>query len=117
MEDKKELKERIITVLSGIYDPEIPVDIYKLGLIYGIDIDDEYNVHILMTVTAPNCPVADQMPQYVKEKVSAMMGVKSCEVELTFEPAWSPASLSEEVRAELGLSDDMLNFSASDFLY
>lgn len=114
---KKELKDRIIEVLSGIYDPEIPIDIYKLGLIYNIDIDDEYNVHILMTVTAPNCPVADQLPNYVKERISAMMGVKSCVVELTFEPAWSPASLSEEVRAELGLDDEYLNFNASDFLY
>lgn len=116
-EEKKELKDRVIAVLSGIYDPEIPVDIYKLGLIYNIDIDDEGNVNILMTVTAPNCPVADQLPQFIKEKISSIMGVKSCGIELTFEPPWSPASLSEEVRAELGLDDNYMSFNASDFLY
>ena len=110
--EKNELKERVIAVLSGIYDPEIPVDIYKLGLIYEINIDDEGAVKILMTVTAPNCPVADYLPNFVKEKVSAIMGVKSCDVELTFEPAWSPASLSEEVRAELGLDE---GFGFNDF--
>ena len=113
-EDKKILKERVIAVLSSIYDPEIPVDIYKLGLIYDINIDDEGNVKIVMTVTAPNCPIADYLPNYVKEKVSAIMGVKSCEVELTFEPAWSPASLSEEVRAELGLDE---GFGFGDMMY
>lgn len=112
--DKKELKERVIAVLSGIYDPEIPVDIYKLGLIYDIDIDDEGAVKILMTVTAPNCPVADYLPNYVKEKVSAIMGVKSCYVELTFEPAWSPANLSEEVREELGLD---MGYNFGDMMY
>lgn len=113
-EDKNTLKERVIAVLSGIYDPEIPVDIYKLGLVYEINIDDDGTVGILMTVTAPNCPVADQLPAYVKEKVSAIMGVKACNVELTFEPAWSPDMLSEEVRAELGLDE---GFGLGDMLY
>lgn len=113
-QDKNELKERVIAVLSGIYDPEIPVDIYKLGLIYEINIDDDGNVKIVMTVTAPNCPVADYLPNFVKEKVSAIMGVKSCEVELTFEPAWSPSVLSEEVRAELGLDE---GYDFGDMLY
>lgn len=113
-EDKENLKERIIAVLSGIYDPEIPVDIYHLGLIYNIYIDDDANVKILMTVTTPNCPVAETLPAFVKEKVSVIMGVKSAEIELTFEPAWSPANLSEEVRAELGL-DDGYNFM--DMMY
>lgn len=113
-EDKNTLKERVISVLSGIYDPEIPVDIYKLGLIYEINIDDEGSVSILMTVTAPNCPVADYLPTVVKEKVSAIMGVKSCDVELTFEPAWSPNSLSVEVREELGLD---MGFGLGDMMY
>ena len=105
-EEKELLKERIIAVLGTVYDPEIPVDIYKLGLIYEINIDDDANVHILMTVTAPNCPVADQLPMQVKEKVSTMMGVKKCKVELTFEPAWNPSMMSEEARAELGFDDE-----------
>ena len=113
-EDKEELKNRIIAVLSGIYDPEIPIDIYKLGLIYEINIDDDGNVKIVMTVTAPNCPVAEYLPNFVKEKVSAIMGVKKSEVELTFEPAWTPANLSEEVRAELGLDE---GYSFSDMMY
>lgn len=104
-EDKNLLKERIINVLSLIYDPELPVDIYRLGLIYDIDIDDNANVKILMTVTAPNCPVADQLPMQVKERIGAMMGVNKCKVELTFEPAWSPDMLTDEVKAELGLDD------------
>jgi len=105
IEEKNILRERVIAVLGGIYDPEIPVDIYRLGLVYEINIDDEGNVKIVMTVTAPNCPVADQMPMYVKEKVSAIMGVKSCEIEMTFEPAWSPDMLPEDVKEELGLND------------
>lgn len=104
-EDKEELKSKVITVLSNIYDPEIPVDIYKLGLIYGTDIDDEGNVAITMTATAPNCPVIDYLPVLVKEKVSAIMGVKNCDVELTFEPAWNPANLPEDVKIELGLDE------------
>lgn len=105
IEDKNTLRERIIAVLSGIYDPEIPVDIYRLGLIYEIRIDDDGNVKIVMTVTAPNCPVADYLPNYVKEKISAIMGVKSCEIEMTFEPAWSPDMLPDDVKEELGLDD------------
>ena len=114
VEEKELLKERIIAVLGTVYDPEIPVDIYKLGLVYEINIDDDANVHILMTVTAPNCPVADQLPMQVKEKVSTMMGVKKCKVELTFEPAWTPAMMSEEARAELGFDDE---FGMGDMMY
>ncbi len=113
-EEKDLLKERIIAVLGTIYDPEIPVDIYKLGLIYDINIDDEANVKILMTVTAPNCPVADQLPMHVKEKVGAMMGVNKCKVELTFEPAWNPSMMTEEARAELGFDD---GFGLGDLMY
>lgn len=113
-EEKELLKERIIAVLGTIYDPEIPVDIYKLGLIYEINIDDDANVNILMTVTAPNCPVADQLPMHVKEKVGTMMGVKKCKVELTFEPAWNPSMMTEEARAELGFDD---GFGLGDLMY
>lgn len=113
-EEKNILRERVIAVLGGIYDPEIPVDIYKLGLIYEINIDDDGNVKIVMTVTAPNCPVADQMPLYVKEKVGAVMGVKSCEIEMTFEPAWNPRNLSDDVKEELGLDD---GFGIGDLMY
>ena len=105
-EEKALLKERIIAVLGSIYDPEIPVDIYNLGLVYEINIDDDANVNILMTVTAPNCPVAYQLPMQVKEKVSTMMGVRKCKVDLTFEPAWSPSLMSEEAKAELGFDDE-----------
>ena len=113
-EEKELLKERIIAVLGTIYDPEIPVDIYKLGLIYEINIDDDANVNILMTVTAPNCPVADQLPMHVKEKIGTMMGVKKCKVELTFEPAWNPSMMTEEARAELGFDD---GFGLGDLMY
>ena len=113
-EEKELLKERIIAVLGTIYDPEIPVDIYKLGLIYEINIDDDANVNILMTVTAHNCHVADQLPMHVKEKVGTMMGVKKCKVELTFEPAWNPSMMTEEARAELGFDD---GFGLGDLMY
>ena len=113
-EEKELLKERIIAVLGTIYDPEIPVDIYKLGLIYEINIDDDANVNILMTVTAPNRPVADQLTMNVKEKVGTMMGVKKCKVELTFEPAWNPSMMTEEARAELGFDD---GFGLGDLMY
>ena len=108
------VEKDIVLTLKNVYDPEIPVDIYKLGLIYDIDIDDEANVKILMTVTAPNCPVADQLPTFVKEKVGSMMGVRKCKVELTFEPAWNPSMMSEEARAELGFDD---GFGLGDLMY
>lgn len=116
-ETKEDIKNAVIAVLSAIYDPEIPIDIYHLGLIYNIDIDDEANVTILMTVTAPNCPVAETLPQYVKQQVSAIMCVKSCTVELTFEPAWNPANLSEEVKAELGIDDFFDGYNPMDMMY
>lgn len=116
-EEKTQLKETVVGVLKTIYDPEIPVDIWTLHLIYGLDVDDEGNVNILMTVTAPNCPVAEVLPGEVKERVRAVMGVKEVKVELTFEPAWSIDMLSDEAKADLGLDGDYGNFTASDFLY
>ena len=111
------LKETVISVLKTIYDPEIPVDIWTLHLIYGLEVDENGNVKIVMTVTAPNCPVAEVLPGEVKERVQAIMGVKNVEVELTFEPAWNIDMLSDEAKAELGLDGDFGNYSAMDFLY
>lgn len=104
MEPNKEtLKSAIINSIKNIYDPEIPVNIYDLGLIYNIDIDDEFNVKILMTMTAPDCPEAEYMFLEVRQMVEAIQGIKSVDVELTFNPPWSFENLSEEVKLELGL--------------
>ena len=116
-EEKNQLKETVISVLKTIYDPEIPVDIWTLHLIYGIDVDAEGNVKIVMTVTAPNCPVAEVLPGEVQQRVQAIMGVKNVEVELTFDPVWDINMLSDEAKAELGLDGDYGGFSATDFLY
>ena len=116
-EERNSLKETVISVLKTIYDPEIPVDIWTLHLIYGIDVDEEANVKIVMTVTAPNCPVAETLPAEVKTRVQAIMGVKNVDVELTFDPVWSIDMLSDEAKAELGLDGEYGSFSASDFLY
>ena len=112
-----QLKETIISVLKTIYDPEIPIDIWTLHLIYGLEVDAEGNVKIVMTVTAPNCPVAEVLPGEVQQRVQAVMGVKKVEVELTFDPVWDINMLSDEAKAELGLDGDYGSFSATDFLY
>ena len=101
-EEHAEIEKNVIIVLSSVYDPEIPVNIYELGLIYEISISDEANVKIRMTLTSPNCPVAESLPNEVQEKVSLVKGVNSAEIELTFEPTWDPSMLSEEARLELG---------------
>ena len=116
-EETNTLKETVISVLKTIYDPEIPVDIWTLHLIYGVDVDEEGNVKIVMTVTAPNCPVAEVLPAEVKNRIQAIMGVKDVDVELTFDPVWSIDMLSDEAKAELGLDGEYGTFSASDFLY
>ena len=116
-EETNTLKETVISVLKTIYDPEIPVDIWTLHLIYGVEVDEEGNVKIVMTVTAPNCPVAEVLPAEVKQRVQAIMGVKDVNVELTFDPVWSIDMLSDEAKAELGLDGEYGSFSASDFLY
>ena len=97
-----QLENKIISVLSDIYDPEIPVDIYSLGLIYEVNVDDENKVKIVMTLTAPNCPVADSLLAEVNERISEIEGVKSTEVELTFDPPWDKDMMSEEAQLELG---------------
>ena len=102
-QEKTLLEERIVDVLKTVYDPEIPVNIYDLGLIYNIDLDDEFNVKILMTMTAPDCPEAEYMYMEVKQMVGYIQGIKSVDVELTFDPPWDYANLSDEVKVELGL--------------
>ena len=99
---KERLEQLIVEVLRNIYDPEIPVNIYELGLIYEININDQYEVKILMTLTSPNCPVAESLPVEVRESVGAIPEVKKAEVELTFEPPWDQEMLSEEAKLELG---------------
>ena len=98
----KELEAKIIEEIKTIFDPEIPVNIYELGLIYEIKIDDDNKVNILMTLTSPNCPVADSLPIEVQEKVKNIEEVESAEVELTFDPHWDQEMLSEEAKLELG---------------
>lgn len=100
---KNILTEAVIETLKTIFDPEIPVNIHELGLIYEVKLDDEFNAHVLMTLTTPNCPVAESMPVEVKERVSEIDGIKSAEVELTFEPPWDKDMMSEAALLELGL--------------
>lgn len=102
-QNKEALKEAIVNTLRNIYDPEIPVNIYDLGLIYNIDIDDELNVKVLMTMTAPDCPEAEYMFMEVRQMIGYIQGIKSVEVELTFNPPWDYNNLSDEVKLELGL--------------
>lgn len=101
--DTQELGEKIVKVLKTIYDPEIPVDIYELGLIYDVFVNEENEVKILMTLTSPNCPVAETLPVEVEEKVKSLDVVKDAEVEITFDPPWTQDLMSEEAKLELGL--------------
>lgn len=97
------LSEKIVRVLKTIYDPEIPVDIYELGLVYDVFVNEDRDVKILMTLTTPNCPVAETLPVEVEEKIKSIDEVKNVEVEITFDPPWSQDLMSEEARLELGL--------------
>ena len=97
------LGEEVIRVLKTIYDPEIPVDIYELGLIYDVQISDEGEAKVLMTLTTPNCPVAERLPMEVEEKVGEIEGITKSKVEITFEPEWEKDMMSEEAKFELGL--------------
>ncbi|MGS2741306.1 SUF system Fe-S cluster assembly protein [Sinomicrobium sp. M5D2P17] len=101
--DTTELGEKIVKVLKTIYDPEIPVDIYELGLIYDVFVNEDYDVKILMTLTTPNCPVAETLPVEVEEKIKSIDGLKDVEVEITFDPPWNQDLMSEEAKLELGL--------------
>jgi len=98
-----DIGEEIIRVLKTVYDPEIPVDIYELGLIYDVQISEEADIKIIMTLTSPNCPVAESLPQEVKDKVKEVENVKEVDLELTFEPTWNKDMMSEEAKFELGM--------------
>ncbi len=97
------LRDRVIEVLRTVYDPEIPVNIHEMGLVYEVTVDDDANVHILMTLTSPMCPVAESLPPEVEEKVSAIEGVAKATVEVTWDPPWDPEMMSEAARLELGM--------------
>ena len=98
----QEIGERVVEVLCDIYDPEIPVDIYQLGLIYDVRVSEEGYVEIDMTLTSPSCPVAETMPEEVKQKVSAVDGVTDAKVIMVFDPTWTKDMMSEEAKLELG---------------
>ena len=98
-----EIGEKIIDVIKTIYDPEIPVDIYELGLIYDVLVNENFDVKILMTLTTPNCPVAETLPVDVEDKVKTINGIKSVDVEITFDPPWTQDLMSDEAKLELGI--------------
>jgi len=98
-----ELGEKIVNVIKTIYDPEIPVDIYELGLIYDVFVNEDYAVKILMTLTTPNCPVAESLPLEVENKIKSMPSITDAEVEITFDPPWTQELMSEEAKLELGM--------------
>jgi FeS assembly SUF system protein len=101
--EKKELENKIVSVLKTVYDPEIPVDIYELGLIYEINISDENDVNLVMTLTSPNCPAAESMPAEIEQKIKGMEEVKNFDLKITFEPTWDKFMMSEEAQIELGM--------------
>ena len=98
-----DLTDKLIVQLKTVFDPEIPVDIYELGLIYKVDVSDDLDVAIDMTLTAPGCPVAGEMPGWVQEAVMKVDGVKSCDVNLVFDPAWDPSRMSDEAKLQLNM--------------
>lgn len=97
------LEEKIIEALRTVFDPEIPVNIYEIGLVYGIDIQADGAVHVQMTLTSPMCPVAEQLPSEVEARVRAVEGVESVKVEIVWEPPWSPEKMSEAAKLQLGM--------------
>tara|TARA_B100000767_G_scaffold155410_1_gene146131 strand:+ start:52 stop:375 length:324 start_codon:yes stop_codon:yes gene_type:complete len=102
-EELQKIGEEIVEVICEIYDPEIPVNIYALGLIYDIEVSEEFDVNITMTLTSPNCPVAETLPVEVEEKVKVVPAVKKVKVEIVFDPAWTKDMMSEEAKLELGM--------------
>lgn len=103
MNETTRLTEAIIEQLKTVFDPEIPVSIYELGLVYEVKILDNNKAYILMTLTSPNCPVAESLPMEVKEKAEMVEGIDEAEVEITFEPPWDQEMISDEAKLELGL--------------
>ena len=101
-EEKLVIEEKIVTMLKTVFDPEIPVDIYNLGLIYAIELDDDGNLHIDMTLTAPNCPAADFLVDDARIKLESIDGVKSVDIRIVFEPEWTKDMMTEEAKLDLG---------------
>ena len=101
--EMQSIGEQAVDVLKTIYDPAIPVDIYQLGLIYDVQVSDEGDIHVLMTLTSPNCPVAESLPEEVKEKVGTLPAAGKVEVEITFDPPWTRDMMSDEAKLELGM--------------
>lgn len=101
-EEKLAIEEKVVKMLKTVFDPEIPVDIYNLGLIYAIDLDDDGNLHIDMTLTAPNCPAADFIIDDARIKLESIEGVKSVDIRIVFEPEWTKDMMSEEAKLDLG---------------
>ncbi len=97
------ITDQIVEKLKTVYDPEIPVDIYELGLIYKVDLSDEKDVAVEMTLTAPGCPVAGEMPDWVQDAVMSVPGIKSCVVNLVFDPPWDPSRMSDEAKLQLNM--------------
>jgi FeS assembly SUF system protein len=102
-EELDRITDELVTQFKSVYDPEIPVDIYELGLIYRVDIDDDRNVVIDMTLTAPGCPVAGEMPGWVEAAAAKVEGIASVKVNLVFEPPWTPSRMSDEAKLELNM--------------
>ena len=102
-EEKASLHEDIVEAIQTCYDPEIPVDIYKLGLIYGVDISDEADVNVRMTLTSPNCPAAQSLPEEVKRKTAEVEGVRSAEVEIVFDPPWTMDKMDDAAKLVLNI--------------
>ena len=98
-----QIRDRIIAVLKTVYDPEIPVDIYELGLVYGVDVTDDGEAHVTMTLTTPMCPVAETLPPEVEDKVRNVMGVTDCSLDLVWDPPWSVDMMSDAARLELNM--------------
>lgn len=103
-EEKLQIQERIVDVLKTVYDPEIPVDVWNLGMIYKIEVNDDGTVDLDMTFTAPNCPAADFIVEDVRTKLESVEGVKAANINLVFEPVWDQSMMSEEAKVELGFA-------------
>ena len=101
--DNEELKDRVVEALKSVYDPEIPVDIYELGLIYDVEISEDCDALVTMTLTTPHCPVAETLPNEVELRVLSVPGVRDAEVKLVWDPPWDPSKMSDEARLELGM--------------
>ncbi len=100
--DRDRLREEVIEVLRTVYDPEIPVNIYELGLVYEVDVDEDAHAKVRMTLTSPMCPVAESLPPEVEQKIRQLPGIADVDVELTWEPPWNPGMMSEAAKLQLG---------------